>query len=66
VRNTSSGGAARYSIPFFYEPEYLARIVPVPGTVAPGETPRYTPCTAGEHLQEMYRKTYSLPEGTLG
>ncbi|MGJ7490848.1 isopenicillin N synthase family dioxygenase [Variovorax sp. ZT4R33] len=60
VRNTFSGGAARYSIPFFYEPEYLARIVPVPGTVPAGEAPRYTPCTAGEHLQEMYRKTYGL------
>ena len=62
VRNTFSGGEARYSIPFFYEPEYLARIVPVPGTVPAGEAPRYTPCTAGEHLQEMYRKTYGLPK----
>jgi len=60
VRNTHSGNAARYSIPFFYEPDYLARIEPVPGTVAPGETPRYTPCTAGEHLREMYVKTYGL------
>jgi hypothetical protein len=34
--------------------------VPVPGTVPEGETPHYTPCTAGEHLQEMYRKTYGL------
>ena len=62
VRNTFSGGAARYSIPFFYEPEYLARIVPVPGTVPAGEAPRYTPCTAGEHLEEMYRKTYGLQQ----
>ena len=60
VRNLYSGGAARYSIPFFYEPEYLARIVPVPGTVPAGEAPRYMPCTAGEHLQEMYRTTYGL------
>jgi isopenicillin N synthase-like dioxygenase len=60
VRNLYSGGEARYSIPFFYEPEYLARIVPVPGTVPAGEAPRYTPCTAGEHLEEMYRKTYGL------
>ena len=60
VRNTRSGGQARYSIPFFYEPEYHARIVPVPGTVPAGETPRHAPCTAGEHLQEMYRATYGL------
>ncbi|RYF23140.1 MAG: isopenicillin N synthase family oxygenase [Comamonadaceae bacterium] len=61
VRNLHSGGAPRYSIPFFYEPDYLARIEAVPGTVAPGETPRYAPCTAGEHLVEMYRRTYNKP-----
>lgn len=60
VRNTFSGGASRYSIPFFYEPEFLARIVPVPGSVPAGEAARFTPCTAGEHLNEMYRKSYGL------
>ncbi|MDN4591679.1 isopenicillin N synthase family oxygenase [Xenophilus aerolatus] len=62
VRNLHSGGAPRYSIPFFYEPDYFARIEAVPGTVPPGEAPRFAPCTAGEHLQEMYRKTYGLPK----
>ena len=62
VRNTQSSGASRYSIPFFYEPEFTARIVPVPGTVAEGEQPRYASCTAGEHLEEMYRKSYNLKE----
>ncbi|MGF6528591.1 isopenicillin N synthase family dioxygenase [Variovorax sp. PvP013] len=64
VRNTFSGGAARHSIPFFYEPEYHARIVPVPGTVPAGEAPRYAPCTAGEHLEEMYRTTYGMKKAT--
>jgi isopenicillin N synthase-like dioxygenase len=58
VRNRHSGGEPRYSIPFFYEPDYLARIEPVPGTVRPGEAPRWSACTAGEHLREMYRLTY--------
>ncbi|XAH25385.1 2-oxoglutarate and iron-dependent oxygenase domain-containing protein [Xylophilus sp. GW821-FHT01B05] len=62
VRNMHSGGAPRYSIPFFYEPGYFARIEPVPGTVPAGEAPRYAPCTAGEHLREMYAKTYGLKE----
>lgn len=62
VRNTFSGGAPRYSIPFFYEPEYPARIVPVPGTVPEGEAPRHASCTAGEHLEEMYRRSYNLKE----
>jgi isopenicillin N synthase-like dioxygenase len=60
VINAASGGRDRYSIPFFYSPNYHARIEAVPGTVAPGEAPRFTPCTAGEHLAEMYRRTYGL------
>ncbi len=60
VRNLHSGGAPRYSIPFFYEPEFFARIEAVPGTVPVGEAPRFQTCTAGEHLNEMYAKTYGL------
>lgn len=60
VRNLHSHGQPRYSIPLFYEPDYMARIEPVPGTVALGETPRFAPCTAGEHLKEMYEKSYGL------
>jgi len=60
VRNTLSSGQERYSIPFFYEPDYLASIVAVPGTLAAGEKPLFEPCTAGEHLKQMYQKTYGL------
>lgn len=60
VINANASGRDRYSIPFFYSPNYHARIEAVPGTVAPGEAPRFAPCTAGEHLAEMYRKTYGL------
>ena len=60
VRNTQSGGAPRYSIPFFYEPDYFACIEAVPGTVPEGEVPRFGACTAGEHLRQMYQRTYGL------
>jgi isopenicillin N synthase-like dioxygenase len=60
VRNRHSGSSPRYSIPFFYAPNYLARIEALPGTVPPGQTSGFTPCTAGEHLQEMYELTYGL------
>ncbi len=60
VRNLHSGGRPRYSIPFFYEPDYAALIEPVPGTVPAGEAPRFASCTAGEHLKEMYRRSYGL------
>ena len=60
VRNRFSQGQSRYSIPFFYEPDYLAEISAVPGTVADGEQAKYRPCTAGEHLQEMYQRSYGF------
>ena len=60
VRNTRSGGAARYSVPFFYSPDYMARIEAVPGSVPEGTEPRYTPCTVGEHLQQMFHQTYGV------
>lgn len=58
VINANAAGRNRYSIPFFYSPDYLAKIEPVPGSVAPGEKPKYATCTAGEHLLEMYRLSY--------
>ena len=50
----------RHSIPFFYSPDYLARVEPVPTCVSADNPPRYAPCTAGEHLQQMAAKTYGL------
>lgn len=58
VRNLYSNGEERYSIPFFFDPDYTARITPLPGTLANGESARYAPCTVGEHLVEMYQRTY--------
>ncbi len=62
VRNVHSGGAPRHSIPFFYTPDYEARVAPVATCVPEGEAPRFDPCTVGEHLQAMYRKTYGLAD----
>lgn len=60
VRNVHSHGRPRYSVPFFYSPDYEARVEPVATCVPAGEAPRYTPCTVGEHLREMYARTYGL------
>jgi isopenicillin N synthase-like dioxygenase len=60
VRNLFSKGRSRYSIPFFYGPNYLTPISALPGTVAAGEQNRYAPCTAGEHMEEMYLKAYDV------
>lgn len=58
VRNVSSGGRPRFSIPFFYSPDYEARIEALPGTVVAGTRPLAEPCTAGEHLRQMAERTY--------
>ncbi len=49
----------RYSIPFFCSPNYEAQIEALPGTTGPGNPWRYTPCTAGGHLHEMFLRTYA-------
>ncbi len=60
VRNLHSGGLPRYSIPFFYSPDYETRVEPIASCIPPGRVARYAACSAGEHLREMYRKTYGL------
>jgi len=60
VINANASGRDRYSVPFFFSPNYHARIEAVPGSVPAGEAPRFAPCTAGEHLEDMYRRTYGI------
>ncbi len=62
VRNVYSGGAPRYSLPFFYSPDHDAPVSPVPTCVSAERPARYAPCSAGEHLSQMYRKTYQLAD----
>lgn len=59
VINANATGRDRYSIPCFYSPNFYARVEAVPGTVQEDTEPVFTPCTAGEHLEQMYQKTYA-------
>jgi len=52
-------GRERYSIAFFLDPNADAPLAALPGTVAPGETPRYPTITAGDHITERLRATYA-------
>lgn len=70
VRNKYSEGQPRFSIPYFYGPSYLTIIEPLPGTLKQGEQAKFNLCTAGEHMEEMYRRTFDVktedvPEYTL-
>ncbi|MBL8378271.1 MAG: isopenicillin N synthase family oxygenase [Burkholderiales bacterium] len=57
VRNNDSG-RDRYSAPMFIDLNFFARVECLPTCTSADEPPRYAPCTAGEHIAEMYRRTY--------
>ena len=49
--------ARRQSIAFFHKANWDAVIDCIPTCLAPGESPRYAPVTAGEHLMSKFRST---------
>ena len=52
------GDRHRYSIATFFNPYDQYEVACVPTCRIEGDEPRYPPCTVGEHIQEMMRKTY--------
>jgi isopenicillin N synthase-like dioxygenase len=48
----------RYSIAFFCDPSYHTRVECLPSCTGPDRPARYAPTTSGEHLAEMYRRTF--------
>ena len=62
VRNVYSKGESRYSIPYFYGPSYLTLIEALPGTVSDQTPAQFSVCTAGEHMEEMYRRTFDVKD----
>jgi len=59
-RVINRSGSERYSIPFFFDPNYHAVVSCLPTCQSPEQPPKYAPIPAGEHIMEMYRKTYGL------
>lgn len=47
----------RLSLVFFHNPNYDAPVSALPGTVAPGEAPKYPPTTSGDHLRSQFVRT---------
>ncbi|MFM2067799.1 MAG: hypothetical protein RLZZ584_2708, partial [Pseudomonadota bacterium] len=56
VVNTASG-LDRYSIAYFYDIDYHARVEVLPGCASAERPARYAPITAGAHIVEMYQRT---------
>ena len=57
VKNTAPG-RDRYSVPYFYSPRFDAMIEPVPSCVGPGQPAQFATCSASEHMDEMFRRSY--------
>jgi isopenicillin N synthase-like dioxygenase len=57
VINTS--GRERYSLPYFFDPNYDAWVEALPGTVPAGEAPRHAPVLAGEWLVKRLTDTFT-------
>lgn len=57
VINTS--GRDRYSIPFFFDPNYDAPVAVLPTCTSHDNPPRFAPTTGLEHLQEMINASFA-------
>jgi isopenicillin N synthase-like dioxygenase len=47
------------SLVFFHQPNYDAVIECLPTCLAPGEQPKYSPVSSGDHLISKFAKTHS-------
>lgn len=58
VMNNGVRKAERKSIAFFYSPRPTATIEPLPTCVGPDRPAQFATCTASEHMDEMFRRSY--------
>ena len=64
VINTS--GAERYSIPFFFDPNFHAEVKALPTCIGPGVPAKFPPTTGGQHLLDMINATFDYHRAKEG
>lgn len=56
-RVLTAGDKERYSIPFFFEPDFNAEVKCLEVCCSEDNPPKYPPTTAGQHILDMYNQT---------
>lgn len=59
IHRVLSRGDERYSIPFFYEPNFDTVVECLDVCLKPGQKAKYPPTTSGQHLLDKYKETHS-------
>lgn len=65
-RVVNVSGQERYSVAFFYSGHPDHKLEALPGTLAPGATPKYPPTTVEAHMTECYHRARSAATGYMG
>lgn len=58
-RVLTQGETERYSVPFFYEPNFDAHVACLDVCCSQNNPPKFEPTTSGEHLLYKYRQTHA-------
>jgi isopenicillin N synthase-like dioxygenase len=64
-RVINASGQERYSMPFFFDPNWEAEIACLPSCLEPGEVPRYPPVQAGPYLQSRFDATFDYRKESI-
>ncbi|RLN86307.1 hypothetical protein BBJ28_00001859 [Nothophytophthora sp. Chile5] len=61
-RVVNGSGKERYSVPFFYEPNFTCQVECFPSCVSAENPAKYPPTSSGQHLVDMYKQTHAAFE----